>query len=110
LGVWWVELRPILNFARRVKLWPQVKLSLMGGFCPLDGGEVISWGWNSLFAPPYVKNSRECSSLWVNEGVNTHPRALILPLVKLRMTLWDCCYDLKNIFAKIIWDKIGNFC
>jgi hypothetical protein len=29
------------------------KLSPGGEFCPLDGGEVFPWRWNSLFAPPF---------------------------------------------------------
>jgi hypothetical protein len=34
-------------------------------------GKVIPWGWYSLFAPPFFYiNSRECSPLVVNEGVN----------------------------------------
>jgi hypothetical protein len=44
--------RPILNLTPRGKLWPQ------GRICPpgvilSPGGEIIPWGWNTLFAPPF---------------------------------------------------------
>jgi hypothetical protein len=44
--------RPILNFT------PRSKLTLRGKVVPQEGNlcptcEVIPWGWNSLFAPPF---------------------------------------------------------
>jgi hypothetical protein len=50
-----------------------------GEFCPLEG-EVIPWGWNSPFTPPFFKTV-ECSPLRVNKGVNISPRGQISPLV-----------------------------
>jgi hypothetical protein len=50
-------------------------------FCPLDGGEVIPWGWKSLFAPPFpyiVESVHPC--MGVNEGVNIPLREQISTL------------------------------
>jgi hypothetical protein len=59
-------LRPILNFAPRGKLWPQ------GWSYPL--------GVKFFVRPSILLNSRECSPLGVNEGVNISPRRQISPL------------------------------
>jgi hypothetical protein len=40
--------KPILNFAPRGKIWSH-------GWVLSPRGEVIPWGWNSLFAPPFFK-------------------------------------------------------
>jgi hypothetical protein len=43
-------------------------------------GQVFLWGWNSLFSPPFFYvNSRDCSPLGVNEGVNIPPRDKLHP-------------------------------
>jgi hypothetical protein len=42
-------------------------------------GEVIPWGLNSLFAPPFFLTV-ESSTLGVNEGMNIPPRGQISPL------------------------------
>jgi hypothetical protein len=71
-----VTRRPILNFAHRSELGPQ-------GWTLSPGGEVIPWGWNSLYG--------------LNEGVNIPPWGQISPRgpssplgvrVKLRMAFW----------------------
>jgi hypothetical protein len=64
--------------------------------------------------PSILLNSRECTPLGVNEGVNIPPRGQISPLgakftprgevrpwgpgVKLRMALRDRCYDFLKYF------------
>jgi hypothetical protein len=68
-----------LNFDPRGKLWPPgAKLSPRGEFLS-PRGESIPWGWNSLFSS-ILLNSRECSPLGVNEGVNIPHRGQISPL------------------------------
>jgi hypothetical protein len=44
--------RPILNFTPSGKLWPQGEF-VPQGLILSPGGEVIPWGWNSMFAPPF---------------------------------------------------------
>jgi hypothetical protein len=67
-------LRLILNFAPRGKLCPppRAKLSPRGEFCPL--------GVKFSVCPSIPLNSRECSPLWVNEGVNILLGANFTPL------------------------------
>jgi hypothetical protein len=43
-------------------------------------GEVIPWGVKFSVCPSILLNSRKCSPLGVNEGVNIPPRGQILPL------------------------------
>jgi hypothetical protein len=86
-------LRPILNFAPRGKVWRQGQSCLPGvKFVPW--GRVWSYPLGVKFSvhPSILLNSRECSPLGVNEGVNVplgdkfHPWG---PGVKLRMALWS---------------------
>jgi hypothetical protein len=66
------EQRPILNFAPRVKLRPQ------GRSC-LPGVNFVPWGLSyplglKFSVRPSIRlNSRECSPLGVNKGVNIPP-------------------------------------
>jgi hypothetical protein len=55
------------------KLWPQ------GRSCP-PGVNFVPWGVNFSAHPSILLNSRECSPLGVNEGVNTPSRRQISPL------------------------------
>jgi hypothetical protein len=43
----------MLNFAPRGKLWPMGEVVPQEWILSPDGGEIISWGWTSLFAPPF---------------------------------------------------------
>jgi hypothetical protein len=103
------KLRPILNFAPRGKLWPQ------GRSCP-SGVNFVPWRWsyplggNSLFAPSFFYiNSRECSPLGVNKGVNIPPRGQISTLgpgVKLRMAFRNWRYYLfYDTYVRTKWIK-----
>jgi hypothetical protein len=73
-----VAQRPILNFTPRGELWPQ------GRICS-PGVNFVPWGWSyplglKLSVCPFIfLNSRECSPLGVNEGVNITPRAKFHP-------------------------------
>jgi hypothetical protein len=70
---WCKVQRPILNIARRVKLWPpRAKLSPRGKFCPL-GVKLSPGGMKFTFCPSILLNNRECSPLVVNEGVTFPP-------------------------------------
>jgi hypothetical protein len=58
------------------KLSPRVPRTILS-----PRGEVIPWGRNSLFAPPFFYlNSRKSPPLGVNERVNIPPRRQISPL------------------------------
>jgi hypothetical protein len=69
---------PVLNFSPRGKLRPQ------GWSCP-PGVNFVPWGWSYPLGvkysvcPSILLNSRECSPLGVNEGVNIPPRGRIYP-------------------------------
>jgi hypothetical protein len=68
--------RQILNLNTRGKLWPQ------GRSCT-PGVNFVPWGWSYLLGvkfsvcPSIILNSRECSPLGVNKGVNIPPRVQI---------------------------------
>jgi hypothetical protein len=80
-----MQLRPILNFDPRGKLWPHVKV-VPQGWSLSPRGEVIPWGWSYPLGvkfsarPSIILNSRDCSPLGVNKGVNIPPRGQITPL------------------------------
>jgi hypothetical protein len=64
--------RPILNYALGANFDPKCKVVPPGGSYPL--------GVKYSVRPSIILNSRECSPLGVNEGVNIPPRGQISPL------------------------------
>jgi hypothetical protein len=68
-----VTLRPILNFSPRDKRWPP-------GANLFPKGWSYSLGVKFSVCPSILLNSRKCSPLLVNKGVNIPPRGQISPL------------------------------
>jgi hypothetical protein len=107
--------RPILNSAPRGKLWSLgAKFSPRSEFCP--PGVSYPLGVNFSVRPSNLLNSGECSTLWVNKGVNIPPRGhssplgSSSPLGKLHPWGNPCCWKLASIllFEYFCLDKIDK--
>jgi hypothetical protein len=91
--------RPILNFAPRGNFDPRAKLSPRVTFVP--------WRWSYPLGmklpvcPSILLNSKECSPLGVNEGVNISNRGQISPVVNYIMYSLKPC-SIEGHFTKMI--------